>query len=99
MIYPLCSLQAIGIELVFAGLLPAAVWHHKARDTQSTSEAKAPYKHFVVGLFVLANVLKNWTIADFLLRSGCFTECCITTDLKPPTQMSEAELDTRKSHP
>lgn len=95
----LCSLQAIRSELIFAGLLPAAVRHHKAGDAQSTSEAKAPYKHFVVGLFVLTNVLKNWTIAAFLLRSGRFTECCITTDLKPPTHMSGAEMDTRESHP
>lgn len=95
----LCSLQPVRSQLVFAGLLPAAVRHHEAGDTQSASEAKAPYKHLVAGLFVLADILKNWTGAAFLLRSGCFTECRITTDLKPCAHVSSAQSHTRKSHP
>lgn len=96
----LCGLQAIRSQLVFAGLLPAAVRHHEAGDPQSAGEAEAPHKHLVGGLLVLADVLKNWTAAGFLLLgSGCFTECRITTDLKPRADASGAQSHAWKSHP
>lgn len=100
LLYLLCSLQAIRSELEFARLLPASIWHYKAGNPQSTSEAEAPYKHFVVWLFVLANILKDRSISVFLLWSACFAECGITTKLKAcPPSVANTQPHTLQSHP
>lgn len=60
--YLLLCLQAVRCELVFPGLFSATVRNHKAGDAQGSSVAKPPYKHFVVGLSLLPNILKHWTL-------------------------------------
>lgn len=95
LIHLLGRLQPVRSQLVFAGLLPAAVRHHEAGDTQSAGEAEAPHKHFVVGLPVLADILKNRSGATAAFRrSGGFTESRVAADSKP----RESRVSSAQSH-
>lgn len=96
LIHLLGRLQPVRSQLVFAGLLPAAVRHHEAGDTQSAGEAEAPHKHFVVGLPVLTDILKNRSgaAAAAFRRSGGFTESRVAADSKP----RESRVASAQSH-
>lgn len=96
LIHLLGRLQPVRSQLVFAGLLPAAVRHHEAGDTQSAGEAEAPHKHFVVRLPVLTDILKNRSGATAAFRrSGGFTESRVAADSKPrKSRVSSAQSHT-----
>jgi hypothetical protein len=83
--YLVFSLQPVGCELVFPGLFPATVGLYQAGETEGTGEAEPPHKHLVLGLPVLTDILEDWSVCSVtvapLLRSGCFSLCCIAANI------------------
>lgn len=105
LIHLLCRLQPVGSQLVFAGLLPAAVRYHETGDPQSSSEAEAPHKDFVVGPFVLTHILEDRiggavAAAAAFWGSGGFTESRIPAHPQPcEARVSSTQSHARESHP
>lgn len=105
LVHLLCRLQPVGSQLVFAGLLPAAVWYHETGNPQRSSEAEAPHKDLVAGPLVLTHVLEN-RFGGAITTTAAFWGCGGFAESRVPArpQPCEARVPStqsyaRESHP